>query len=95
MAPAARYIPLVENDFHLGMSMTLDSLPVGQVAHVVVVHGQGAHRRRLLELGMVEGATIRRTGAAPLGEPLTYELRGAVLALRTSEAAQVEVEVAR
>jgi len=94
VALPARYIALVEIDFHLGMPMTLDSLPVGQVAHVLVVRGQGAHRRRLLELGMVEGATIRRTGAAPLGEPLTYELRGAVLALRSSEASQVEVEVA-
>ncbi len=71
--------------------MTLDALPVGHVARVVKVHGGGAHRRHLLELGMVVGAPIRRTGSAPLGEPLTFELRGAVLALRRFEASQVEV----
>ena len=71
--------------------MTLDALPVGQSATVVGVRGQGAHRRRLLELGMVAGTRIRRTGAAPLGEPLTFEIRGTVLALRRREADQVEV----
>jgi ferrous iron transport protein A len=82
----------IENNFHFGEGMTLDALPVGHVARVVQVHGSGAHRRRLLELGMVAGTPIRRTGAAPLGEPLTFELRGAVLALRRSEACQIDVE---
>ena len=71
--------------------MTLDALPVGQHTTIVAVTGNGALRRRLLELGLVPGTPIRRTGAAPLGEPLTFEVRGAVLALRKSEAARVEV----
>jgi ferrous iron transport protein A len=73
--------------------MTLDALTVGQHAVVRGVTGTGALRRRLLELGLVPGAAIQRTGAAPLGEPLTFEVRGAVLALRRAEAARVEVEL--
>ncbi len=61
---------------------------------MVAVRGEGPFRRRLLELGILPGTPIARTGQAPLGDPLTYRVRGAVLALRRVEASSVEVELA-
>lgn len=72
-------------------NMTLDQLEPGEVASVTRVNGAGAFRRRLLELGLLPGTTIGRTGQAPLGDPLTFRVRGAVLGLRRTEAATIEV----
>ena len=71
--------------------MTLDQLEPGQTGRIASITGAGSFRRRLLELGLVEGTEITRKGAAPLGDPLTYRVRGAVLALRRSDARVVEV----
>ena len=73
--------------------MTLDQLAHGSAATIRGVGGAGSFRRRLLELGMVPGTTIERSGQAPLGDPLTFRLRGSVLSLRRVDAEQVEVEV--
>ena len=71
--------------------MTLDLLAAGQRARVVAVHGEGVFRRRLLELGVLPGTEVERTGQAPLGDPLTYRVRGAVVCLRRVDARHVEV----
>ena len=72
--------------------MTLDELAPGQSAQVLRVTGSGDFRRRLLELGMLPGTSVERTGQAPLGDPLTFRVRGAVLGLRRVDAATVEIE---
>jgi len=72
--------------------MTLDVLPVHEEAIIRVVGGEGAFRRRLLELGLLPGTPISRTGQAPLGDPLSFRVRGAVLCLRKSEAKFIELE---
>ena len=72
--------------------MTLDQLHPGQLARIARVHGQGAFRRRLLELGLLPGTPVERTGQAPFGDPLTFRIRGAVLGLRRSDARAIEVE---
>jgi ferrous iron transport protein A len=69
--------------------MTLAELAPGQTAHIASVQGRGSFRRRLLELGLVAGTPITRQGSAPLGDPLTYRVRGAILALRARDAARV------
>ena len=71
------------------MDSTLDQLAQGDEATVREVRGKGPFRRRLLELGLVPGTLVSRTGQAPLGDPLTYLVRGAVLGLRRSEAALI------
>ncbi|MEZ4318621.1 MAG: FeoA family protein [Myxococcota bacterium] len=71
--------------------MTLDQLEPGQTGTIASITGAGSFRRRLLELGLVSGTLITRQGSAPLGDPLTYRVRGAVLALRRSDAKVVEV----
>ena len=74
------------------MVMTMDQLRPGELAVVTDVAGQGAFRRRLLELGVLPGTTVTRTGQAPLGDPLSFRIRGAVLCLRREEASTIAVE---
>ncbi|MEN0065881.1 MAG: FeoA family protein [Myxococcota bacterium] len=71
--------------------MTLDKLRQGQFATVAAIGGQGPFRRRLMELGLLPGTAVQRTGQAPLGDPITFLVRGAVLGLRRTEAALVEL----
>ena len=72
--------------------MTLDELEPGQAAQVASVGGTGRFRRRLLEMGILPGTPIERTGQAPLGDPLSYRVRGAVVCLRRTEAHQIAVQ---
>lgn len=71
--------------------MTLDQLLPGETASVVAVRGDGAFRRRLLEIGLLPGTRIERTGQAPLGDPLSYRVRGAILCLRRADAQAVGI----
>ncbi|MGQ0635420.1 MAG: FeoA family protein [Planctomycetaceae bacterium] len=70
---------------------TLDSLPVGQQARIVDVEGSDAIAVRLLEMGLVEGEQIETLGAAPLGDPVEYLIRGYRLSLRNAEAKRVVI----
>ncbi len=71
----------------------LSELLIGQRARVVNVAGADGVGVRLLEMGLIPGVEIRLLGAAPLGDPLEFELRGYRLSLRRSEAARVEVQM--
>ena len=70
---------------------SLDRLETGQDAVIVGVGGVGVFRRRLLELGLLPGTPIARTGQAPLGDPLSFRVRDSVLCLRRAEAADIGV----
>ena len=70
---------------------TLLDLTNGQLARVAAVREQDELSQRLLEMGLTPGVDVRRIGAAPLGDPLEFELRGYRLSLRRSEAARVDV----
>lgn len=72
--------------------MTMDLLAPGRRAVVTDIAGAGPFRRRLLELGLLPGTWVERTGQAPLGDPLTFRVRGAVLGLRRADARAVSVE---
>ena len=74
-----------------GFQVTLDLLSPGAEARVLQVSGEGAFRRRLLELGLLPGTTVVRTGQAPLGDPLLFRVRGAVIGLRRADARAIEV----
>jgi ferrous iron transport protein A len=74
--------------------MRLDEVGRGAEARVVEVSGEGAFRRRLLELGLLPGTSVRRVGEAPLGDPLLFRLRGFTLSLRRADASLVRVEPA-
>ncbi|MEX0585923.1 MAG: ferrous iron transport protein A [Pirellulales bacterium] len=74
------------------MTRVAAELAVGDVGRVLRVVGAGEVSRRLLEMGVTPGVEIVCLGAAPLGDPLEFELRGYRLSLRRSEAQQIEIE---
>ena len=71
---------------------TLRETKIGGTARVVKVHGEGAVRRRIMDMGITRGVEIRVRKVAPLGDPLEVTVRGYELSLRKSDAAMIEVE---
>ncbi len=72
---------------------TLNALPYGREARVVLVEGEGAIARRLMEMGVVPGAPVCVIKAAPLGDPIEVRVRGYHLALRRAEAQTIRVVI--
>ena len=72
--------------------MLLSQLKVGEKGTVVAVHGEGAVRRRLFDMGITPGTEIYLRKTAPFGDPIEVSLRGYELTLRKTEAAQVEIK---
>lgn len=72
--------------------MTLKEVRVGSRCKVIRVHGEGAIRRRIMDMGITKGVEIRIRKVAPLGDPLELNLRGYELSLRKADAEMVEVE---
>ena len=70
---------------------SLADLPLGRVARVVEVTGPRSFRRRLLEMGLVPGTSVRVVTVAPLGDPLQIEVRDGQWSIRRAEAAQIAV----
>ena len=71
---------------------TLREIKIGGTARVVKVHGEGAVRRRIMDMGITRGVDIYVRKVAPLGDPMELNLRGYELTLRRSDAAMIEVE---
>ena len=71
---------------------TLKDVKIGQSAKVVKLHGEGALRRRIMDMGMTKGVVVTVRKVARLGDPLEVTLRGYELSLRKDDAAMVEVE---
>jgi len=70
----------------------LSQLSIGEKGKVKVVHGEGAIRRRLFDMGITPGAEVYLRKKAPLGDPIEISLRGYELTLRKAEASHVEVK---
>lgn len=73
--------------------MTLDELKIGAEAVIERVGGERSFRRRILELGLLPGATVRVLRVAPLGDPLELWSRGAKLSIRRQEAKEILVAI--
>ena len=71
---------------------TLREIKIGGTARVVKVHGEGAVRRRIMDMGITRGVEIKITKVAPLGDPLEVTVRGYELSLRKEDAARIKVE---
>lgn len=74
--------------------LKLCDIAPGQQALVCGLLTQGAMRRRLLDLGLVEGTSVKCMGRSPWGDPAAYLIRGAVIALRSRDCAEILVEPA-
>ena len=71
---------------------TLKDLAVGQRATVVRVHGEGAVKRRIMDMGITRGTELFVRKVAPLGDPMELNVRGYELSVRKADAEMVEVE---
>ncbi|MBA3631761.1 MAG: ferrous iron transport protein A [Acidobacteria bacterium] len=71
--------------------MNLTNLPIGAQAKVVAVNGNNAITKRLMEMGVVPGVSVRVIKSAPFGDPLEIRVRGYHLAMRKNEADAIEV----
>ncbi len=70
---------------------TLGEVAVGDTATIVKLHGEGALRRHLMDLGLIRGTRFKVVKVAPLGDPVEISVRGYELSIRKEEAAIVEV----
>lgn len=71
---------------------TLRDVKIGNKAKVVKVHGEGAIRRRIMDMGITKGVELYVRKVAPLGDPLEIYVRGYELSLRKADAEIIEVE---
>jgi Fe2+ transport system protein FeoA len=71
--------------------ITLDRLKKGQRAIVAQLTSSGLERRRLMDLGILPGTEVRVEMGNPLGDPNAYQIRGSVIALRNSQARNIEI----
>lgn len=72
--------------------LCLSELPAGQAARVCEMHVEGT-LRRLFDLGLIPGTVVFCRGKAPCGSPIAFYIRGAVIALRKRDAANIFAEV--
>ena len=70
----------------------LRNVPVGNTAKVVKIHGEGAVKRRIMDMGITRGVEIYVRKVAPLGDPIEITVRGYELSLRKADAESIEVE---
>ena len=76
---------------HTTTSMTLDQLQPGSTARVVALSSTGLNRRRMMDLGILPGTEIAVGFTSPMGNPTAYQVRGSLIALRQSQAREIQV----
>ncbi len=71
---------------------TLKTVRVGEHAKVVKLHGEGAIKRRIMDMGITRGIDVYVRKVAPLGDPIEVTVRGYELSIRKADADMIEVE---
>ncbi len=71
---------------------TLRQVPVGSYAKVKKLHGEGAVKRRIMDMGITKGVEIYIRKVAPLGDPIEITVRSYELSLRKADADKIEIE---
>ena len=71
---------------------TLRDVKIGSTAKVVKLHGEGALKRRIMDMGITKGTEVYVRKVAPLGDPLEVTVRGYELSVRKVDAESIEVE---
>ena len=71
---------------------TLKNVKIGKTVKVVKLHGEGAIKRRIMDMGITRGVEIYVRKVAPLGDPIEIMVRGYELTLRKADAEMIEVE---
>ena len=71
---------------------TLRDVKIGETVTVVKLHGEGAVKRRIMDMGITKGTTVFVRKVAPLGDPIEVTVRNYELSLRKADAEMIEVE---
>ncbi len=71
---------------------TLREVKIGETVRVVKLHGEGAVKRRIMDMGITKGVEIYVRKVAPLGDPVELTVRGYELSIRKADAGMIEVE---
>ncbi len=71
---------------------TLREAKVGQDAVVVKLHGEGAIKRRIMDMGITKGVQVHIRKVAPLGDPIEITVRGYELSIRKADAEMIEIQ---
>lgn len=71
--------------------MTLDEVEIGKSVRITKLLGEGAVKRRIMDMGLTKGVELTVRKVAPLGDPIELTVRGYELSIRKDEAAKVEV----
>lgn len=71
---------------------TLKEVKVGNTVSVVKLHGEGAIKRRIMDMGITKGVEVYVRKVAPLGDPVEVNVRGYELSLRRADAEMIEVQ---
>ncbi|MBO5204182.1 MAG: ferrous iron transport protein A [Clostridia bacterium] len=71
---------------------TLRQAKIGDTVKVVKLHGEGAVKRRIMDMGITKGVDVTVRKVAPLGDPIEVTVRGYELSLRKADAEMIEVE---
>ena len=71
---------------------TLADITVNEKVRILEIQCEGAYRRRLLDLGLIPGTEVTAVMISPLGNPMAYEIRGSIIALRLEDASKIIVK---
>ena len=71
---------------------TLRQAKIGDTVKVVKLHGEGAAKRRIMDMGITKGVEVYVRKVAPLGDPIEVTVRGYELSLRKADAEMIEIE---
>ena len=71
---------------------TLKEINIGETVTVKKLHGEGAIKRRIMDMGITKGVSVTIRKVAPLGDPIEITVRGYELSLRKADAEMIEVE---
>ena len=71
---------------------TLKTVKVGETVKVIKHHGEGATKRRIMDMGLTKGVEVFVRKVAPLGDPIEVTVRGYELSIRKADAGMIEVE---
>ena len=71
---------------------TLRNVKIGKTVKVVRLHGEGAVKRRIMDMGVTKGVEVYVRKVAPLGDPMEVTVRGYELSIRKADAEMIEIE---
>ena len=71
---------------------TLKTVKVGETVRVIKLHGEGAAKRRIMDMGLTKGVEVFVRKVAPLGDPIEVTVRGYELSIRKADAGMIDVE---